>query len=56
MDTIKAITNCNGWDQHHQREAPKHLQDKPLKRNKEGRGNQPQSHKAALMTNAARAS
>ncbi len=56
MDGIKAITNCNGRNQHHHYEAPKHSRDKPLNRNKEGHGNQPQSHKTALPTNATRAS
>jgi hypothetical protein len=56
MDAIKAITDRDGRDQHHHCEAPKRSRDEPLNRNKEGHGNQPQSHKAALPTNATRAS
>jgi hypothetical protein len=55
MDVIKAITNCNGPDQLHHRDAQKRSQDKFLKRNETGHGNQPQSHKAALPTNTTRA-
>ncbi len=55
MDAINAIANCNGRNQCLHREAPKRSQDEPLKHNKEGRGNQPQSHKAVLPTNATRA-
>ncbi len=56
MDVIKAITNCDGCNQRHYCEAPKRSRDEPLKCNKEGHGNQPQSHKVALPTNATRAS
>jgi hypothetical protein len=56
MDAIKAITNHNGRNQRHHCEAPKRPQDKPLNRDKEGHGDQPQSHKAALPTNATRVS
>ncbi len=52
---IKAISNCDGCNQCLHPEAPKHSWSKPLKRNKEGHGNQPQSHKAALPTNATKA-
>ncbi len=55
MDAIEAITNHNGPNQRHHCEAPKRSQDKPLKRNEEGRGYQPQSHKAALPRNVTRA-
>jgi hypothetical protein len=55
MEMIKAITNRNGCDQHNHREVPKHSQDEPLKHDKEGRGNQPQSHKATLPANTTRA-
>jgi hypothetical protein len=51
MGAIKAIINCNGRNQRLHLEAPKCSQAKPLKCNKEGRGNQPQSHKAALPMN-----
>ncbi len=56
MDAIKAITNRDVYNQCHHCEEPKHSQDKPLNHDKEGHGNQPQSHKAALPTNAMRAS
>ncbi len=56
MDTIKFITNCNGCNQCHHREALKCSRDKPLNCKEEGCGDQPQSHKAALPTNATRAS
>jgi hypothetical protein len=56
MDTVKAITNRDGRNQHHHCEAPKHSQGEHFKRNKDGHGNPPQSHKAALPTNATRAS
>ncbi len=52
MDAMKAITDCNGRNQRHHCEAPKRSQDEPLKHDEEGRSNQPQSHKAALPTNA----
>ncbi len=55
MDAIKAITNRDGRDQHLHREVQKCSQTKPLKCNEEGHGNQSQSHKAALLTNAAKA-
>jgi hypothetical protein len=55
MDVFKAITNQNRCNQRHHCEAPKPSQDKPLKRDKEGHGNQPQSHKEALPTNETRA-
>jgi hypothetical protein len=55
MDAIKAITNGDGGNQHHHCEGPKRSQDEPLKRNEEGHGDQPQSCKAALPTNATRA-
>ncbi len=54
MGAIKVI-NCNGHKQRFHCEVPKRSQDKPFKRNKEGRGKQPQSHTAALPTNATRA-
>jgi hypothetical protein len=54
MVAINAITNRVERDQCHHCEAPKFSQNKPLKHNKEGCGNQPQSHKAALPTNATR--
>jgi hypothetical protein len=56
MKAIKAITNCDGRNQCHHHELPKRSRDKPLKPNKEGRGNQPQSHKVALPTNATKPS
>jgi hypothetical protein len=56
IEAIIAITNHNGCNERHHCERPKCSQDKPLKRNKEGCGNQPQSHKAALPTSATRAS
>ncbi len=56
MDAIIAITNCNGRNQCLHCEAPKRSQDEPLKRNEEGCGDQPQSHKPALPTNMTRAS
>ncbi len=55
MDAIKAITYCSGCNQRHHCEAPKRSWDEPLNRDKEGRGDQPQSHKAALPANATRA-
>jgi hypothetical protein len=55
MDAIKAIANHNGCNQCHHREAPKRSRDEPLKCNKEGHGDQPQSHKAASTTNTTRA-
>jgi hypothetical protein len=55
MGMIKAITNGYGRNQRHHHEAPKCSRDKPIKRDKVGHGNQPQSHKAALPTNATRA-
>jgi hypothetical protein len=45
MDTIKVTTNRDGRDCCHHREAPKLLQNKPLEHDKEGCGNQLQSHK-----------
>ncbi len=54
MDMIKAITDCDRHNQCHHCEAPKRSRNKPLKCNKEGHGDQPQSHKAALPTNATR--
>ncbi len=56
MGAIKAINDHYGCNQHLHCEAPKCSQEEPLKRNKEGCGNQPQSHTAALPTNATRAS
>ncbi len=56
MDAIKAITDCDGCNQHHHHEALRPWRDKPLNCDEEGHGNQPQSHKAALPTNATRAS
>jgi hypothetical protein len=56
MDAIEAITNPDGWDQRHHHEVPKRSQNEPLNRGKEGHGNKSQSHKAALPTNATRAS
>jgi hypothetical protein len=55
MGTIKAIINCYGRNQRLHCEVPKRSREEPLKRNEEGRGNQPQSHMAALPTNATRA-
>jgi hypothetical protein len=55
MDAIKAITNRDRHNQHRHCEAPKRSQDMPFNRNKEGHGNQPQSHKATLPTNTTRA-
>jgi hypothetical protein len=55
MDAIKAITNCNGCNQRLHHEAQKHSQSEPLKRNEEGHGNQPQSHKAVLPMIATKA-
>ncbi len=43
MDANKAITDCDRRNQRHHRDAPTHSQDKPLKRNEEGSGNQPQA-------------
>ena len=45
MDAIKVITNPNGRDQYHHREASKLLQNKPLKRKEEGQGDQLRSHR-----------
>jgi hypothetical protein len=56
MDAIKAITDRNGCNQRHHCEVLKRSQDEPLNRDEEGHGNHPQSHKAALPTNATRAS
>jgi hypothetical protein len=56
MDAIKAITDHNRRNQRHHPEAPKHSQDEPLKQEKKGHGNQPQSYKAALLMNKMRAS
>ncbi len=56
MDAIKAIANWDGCNQCNHCEAPKRSQDEPLQHNKEGRGNQLQSHKAALPMNTTRAS
>jgi hypothetical protein len=55
MGAIKAITDCDGHDQRLHREAPKRSRDEPLKHNEEGRGDQPLSHKAALLINLTRA-
>jgi hypothetical protein len=55
MDAIKAITNRDRRNQRHHHEVPKHSRDKPLNRDKEGHGNQPQNHKATLPRNATRA-
>jgi hypothetical protein len=55
MDGIKAIADCDGCNQRNHSEVPKCSQDEPLEGDKEGHGNQPQSHKAALLTNATRA-
>ncbi len=56
MVAIKAIVNRDGRDQCNFCEMPKCSREEPLKCNKEGRGNQLQSHKADLSTNATRAS
>jgi hypothetical protein len=56
MGTIKAISNWYGRNQRLHHEAPKGSQEEPLKRNEEGRGNQPQSHMAVLLMNATRIS
>ena len=45
MDAFKVTINCNGCNRCHHRGASKHLQNKPLKSNEEGRGNQPRSCK-----------
>jgi hypothetical protein len=55
MAVIYAIINRHGHNQRNHREMPKHSQEEPLKRNKEGHGNQPWSYKAASLTNATRA-
>ncbi len=55
MGAIKAITDCYGHNQHLHCEKPKRSREEPLKRNKEGCGNQPWSHTTALPTNATRA-
>ncbi len=55
MDANNTITDCNRCNQCHHSEVPKRSQEEPLKRNKEGHGNQPQSHKEALPTNGTRA-
>ncbi len=52
MDAIAVITDRDGHNQRLHREAAKCSRDKPLKRDEEGRGNQPQSHKAVLLANA----
>jgi hypothetical protein len=41
MDPIYAIANRDGHNQRNHREMPKRSQEEPLKRNKEGHGNQP---------------
>ncbi len=51
MDAINAITNHDSHNQCNYCQVPKCTLNKPLKCNKEGRGNKPQSHKAALLTN-----
>ncbi len=56
MDTINAIAICDGRNHRNHCETPKRSREEPLKRNEEGRGNQPQSHEAALLMNATRAS
>ncbi len=56
MGTSKAIINGNGGNQCHHCDVPKYSWDGPLLPNKEGRGDQPWSHKTALPTNATRAS
>jgi hypothetical protein len=55
MDTNKAIAKRNGRNQRNHHEMPKCSQDESLNCNKEGCGNQPQSHTTALLTNATRA-
>jgi hypothetical protein len=55
MVAIKAIANQDGCNQHNHREAPKRSRDEPLKHNKEGHGNQPESRKAASPSNMTRA-
>jgi hypothetical protein len=56
MGAIEAITDRDGCNQRLHREVPKRSQEEPFKRNKEGRGDQPWSHKAASPMNATRAS
>jgi hypothetical protein len=56
IDTIIVITNRDGCDQRLHCEAPKRSQEEPLKRNEEGCGNQPQSHKVVLLMNATKVS
>ncbi len=55
MYAMDSIANCDGRNQCNHCEMPKRSWEEPLKCNKEGRGNQHQSHKAALSTNATRA-
>jgi hypothetical protein len=55
MDAINGIANRDGHNQRNHHEMPKRLHDEPLKCNEEGCVNQPQSHEAALLTNATRA-
>jgi hypothetical protein len=55
IDAIKSITDCNGRNQFLHCEVQKRSQSKPLKRNEEGRGNRPQSHKEALPMNVTKA-
>jgi hypothetical protein len=49
MNALKAITNCNGHDQRNHCEAPKCSQDEPLKRDKEGCGDQHQSRRQRMQ-------
>jgi hypothetical protein len=55
MDGIKTIADCDGHNQRNHSEVPKRSPDELLEGDKEGHGNQPQSHKATLLTNATRA-
>ncbi len=55
MDAIDTITDRNGCNWCHHHEVQKRLWNKPLECNEKGRGDQPQSYKAALLTNATRA-
>ncbi len=49
MDAIQAIANHDGCDQRNHREVPKCSQDEPLKRDKEGCGDQHQSRRQRMQ-------
>jgi hypothetical protein len=55
MEAIEAITDHNEHDEFHHCETPKCSRDEPFKRNKEGCGDQPRSHKEALPISTTRA-